>query len=422
LNPPGSRSSLRSLPRDQRRAVFAWILYDFANTIYSLIVITVFFTPFMKDETGSNEALGYATAASMLVAGALVPFAGAISDRTRSTKRCLVVLTVVSATATALLAFAAGTPALVGLFFVANLAYQLSLLFYNSLLPVVADPEHVDQVNGWGVGIGYLGSLFALLVGIGVEKAFGVRATFLAAGILFLAFSVPLFRAVPERAVADALPVSRRLFREAIARLVSTVRQLPSAPALALFLAGNFLAVDALNTMIQFINETLRDFLGVVEPGPRYATLIGLQVAAFPFGVLAGSICRRRGGHRAYLLAIGALLGAIAACAVGRPREVVLPVVVLCGGFGVGGVWVAGRRLVYDLAPPERLGEFYGLYGLTQKTSATGALLYGILTTRASHWHALALLAAYLVAGAALIALAGKKAARRGSPASAAVP
>jgi MFS-type transporter involved in bile tolerance (Atg22 family) len=144
-------------------------------------------------------------------------------------------------------------------------------------------------------------------------------------------------------------------------------------------------------------------------------TLIGLQVAAFPFGILAGSLCGSLGGHVTYLIAIVSLLGALAACAVGSPLYLALPALVVCGGFGVGGIWVAGRRLVYDLAPKDRLGEFYGLYGLTQKTSATGALLFGILTTRASHWHALALLAAYLVAGGALIAAARKKFASRAS-------
>lgn len=406
-------ASLLSLPRDARRSVFAWILYDFANTCYSLIVITAFFTPFIKDVSGSNEPLGYATAASMIVAGLLVPFAGAISDRTNVTKRCLVGLTLVSCAATGALSLPTGTGALVALFFVANLAYQLSLVFYNSLLGVVAEPEHVDQVNGWGVGIGYLGSLVALLAGIAVERLFGVRATFVLAALLFLAFSVPLFLFVRERDVPGALPVSRRLFSESFGRLGRTLKDLPRTPALLLFLAGNFLAVDALNTMIQFINETLRDYLGIVESGPRYVTLIALQVAAFPFGVLAGALCRSRGGHAAYLAAVASLLGALAACAIGSPRWLVLPALVVFGGFGVGGIWVAGRRLVYDLAPRERLGEYFGLYGLTQKTSATGALFFGILTTRASHAYALALLAAYLVAGGALIALARRRFERR---------
>jgi UMF1 family MFS transporter len=382
------------------------VLYDFANTCYSLIVITVFFTPFIKDVSGSNEPLGYATAASMLLAGLLVPIAGAISDRTNVTKRCLVSLTLVSCAATASLAVPTGTAALVVLFFLANVTYQLGLVFYNSLLPDVADREHVDSVNGWGVGVGYLGSLFALAVGIAVERAVGTRGTFVAAGALFFAFSVPLFLFVREREVDHPAPISRRLLAEAFSRLARTLRDLPKTPALLLFLAGNFLAVDALNTMIQFINETLRDFLGIADATTRYAALISLQATAFPFGILAGAICRRKGGHVAYLAAIGALLGAVAACAVGRPLAITLPAIVAFGGFGVGGIWVAGRRLVYDLAPSDRIGEFFGLYGLTQKTSATGALLFGILTTRASHWHALALLAAYLVVAAALISLA----------------
>jgi len=406
-------SSLRSLPRETRRAVVSWIAYDFANTIYSLIVITTFFTPYIKDVAGSNEPLGYATTASMLIAGLLVPFAGAISDRTSVTKRCLVVLTIVSCGATALLAAPTSTGALVGLFLVANLAYQLSLVFYNSLLAVVAPPALVDRVNGLGVGFGYLGSLFALLVGIAVESLFGVRATFVAAGALFFAFSVPLALYVRERVVPDPLPVSGRLFLESMKSLLETIRSLPRAKALLLFLAGNFLAVDALNTMIQFINETLRDYMGVVESGPRFLTLAGLQVAAFPFGILAGALCRTRGGHATYLLAIGALLLALAACAVGRPLPVALGTIVVAGGFGVGGVWVAGRRLVFDLAPRERIGEYFGLYGLTQKTSSTGALLFGVLTTRASHLHALALLALYLVVGGLLIAGASRTARRR---------
>ena len=158
---PGSSTSRG--PKGSALAIGSWALYDFANTIFSATCVTLWFPIYLESISGRVIDIGRANVLSMIAAGILLPVAGAVIDRTGRAKPWLFWLTVICCAATALLG-AIGPPRdashgqirmyvfyLMTMFVVANFAYQVSLVFYNSLLTAVAPKRSVGFVSGLGV-------------------------------------------------------------------------------------------------------------------------------------------------------------------------------------------------------------------------------------------------------------------------------
>jgi UMF1 family MFS transporter len=167
--------------------------------------------------------------------------------------------------------------------FISNMAFQVGLIFYNALLPVVAHPDNQGKVSGLGVGVGYLGVLLALLIvmpligpigewvaGAGADeetvKALGRRSAFVLAGGLFLLFALPCLFLVPERKVAGAEPPSWALVKRELRPVLDTFKGLRHDKVLLLFFLGNFACVDTLNTAIAFFASFIENTFGYPSP------------------------------------------------------------------------------------------------------------------------------------------------------------
>jgi len=380
---------------DRPLPVLGWATYDFANTIYSAVVVTAFFPVFMNRLIGRDIFTGIAQTASMILAGLIVPVAGAVADRTGRGKRYLWRFTVICCAATLCIGLAAndrafdagaGRPAPAGiaaavllLFVAANLAYQISLVFYNALLPSVASPERQGRVAGLGVGLGYLGVVIALPIAQAMVKATGAMSSaFIVAGVLFLVSAVPCFVLVRPPAMAAPVRVTRRLLRERFRALGGTLRSLPRTPRVLCFFLGNFLCVDVVNTLIMWTRPILGDEAKGLGWGSDRAiqVLMGMSVTAFVLGLAMGWLTDRLGPKRTMLAAAGGVAGCIAAASLFRSQAVVIPVILILGSGGLAGTWVAGRKFLLTIAPPGKTGEYFGLYGVTTKLSVIGCTLF----------------------------------------------
>ncbi|MHC5080817.1 MAG: MFS transporter, partial [Planctomycetota bacterium] len=151
--------------RDRFLPIASWAMYDFANTIYSGIVVTFFLAIYLTDEIGlAATFFGVATTLSLITSGLISPFLGSIPDLTGKTKRYCLITTVICVACTALLSGASVPLLILGAYFLANVMYQVAMVFYNALLPTVASPRRQGFVSGWGVALGYIGVILALLV------------------------------------------------------------------------------------------------------------------------------------------------------------------------------------------------------------------------------------------------------------------
>lgn len=363
------------------RRLYSWACYDFANTIFSAIVLTFYFPLYLTHLAGRNLQLGVATTGAMVLAGLIVPWLGALSDRTGKTKFYLVITTLACVSCTGLLSILDSPLLLICDFLAACLFFHASLVFYNALLPVVAEKGKEGYASGIGTGLGYLGVLFSIPIAHLVDSVMGRQWVFLCASILFLIFSLPLFFWVPEREVRNPVPASWATFFNSWKEVSKTVASLGQKPVLLLFLLGNFFIVDAVNSIIFWLIVYITR---VFHPPQSQiiAIFLALNFSAFVFGLAAGKLTDRAGSHRTLFCAALGLFLTIVGLGFAKNLWSFAAVSLVGGGFGFAGIWTAGRKRVLELVPPEEVGEYFGLYNLTTKVSVVGSLVFSILADR----------------------------------------
>ena len=360
------------IPRTvSRLPVVSWVLYDFANTIFSYVVLTRYFNDWVIVERGRPDYfIGVMAVCVSLVLVVTLPFFGALSDRLGRHKPFLAAFTLTSVAATAVLGLVdTVVPALV-LAGVAIFAFNSAEAQYHPLLAAVAEPERRSRVSGLGVGAGYVGVLLALGV-LGAIVADGHnQQAFLPAAILFLVFGLPCLLFVRDRSPHSAGEGGGvrldRLPRQAFSQLASSLREARSQPW-GRFLLARFLYVDAIATVIAFMTVYARrtgDFTGA----EINALLAVATVAAIGGALVAGLVAERLGPKR---VVQGTLFGVVATLLVtglsgsGLLLWVAGPLV----GAALGSVSASDRIYLMRLVPPERRGEDFGLYALVGKVS-----------------------------------------------------
>jgi len=365
------------------RVAVAWSLYDFANTIFSFAVVSSAIGAWLVaderlGERDGNFILSVAVVASVGINALVSPVLGALSDRGGRRMPYLLFFTLLCIVPTAFIGFSA--PALgVVLFVVANFAYQAALIYYDATLKTVGKPETRGTLSGIGVGVGYGGTIFVglLLVALGIA----VEDQFLAAAVLFALFAAPIFLFVRETG-----PIGRVTMRDitgSLGQLRTSLAHAGKVPGLRRFLAARFFYSDAVNTVI-VVMTIIAENAKFLSHTQALMILLGLAVVAVFASFGWGRLVDRLGPRRTLMIvlaswAVGLILGAISLSVDG---PIGIAMFLLAGailGSGLGGVQVADRVLMVRLSPPERIGEFFGLYGLVGKGSQViGQLLYGL--------------------------------------------
>lgn len=361
-----------------RKKLFSWAFYDFANTIFSAIVLTTYFPLYLTEMAGANWYLGAATTTSMILAGLVIPLIGALSDKTGKTKKYLVLTTLLSILFMALLTTFRSPFLLVLTFLFACFFYHSSLVFYNSLLPVIAPPEKQGFASGLGTGLGYLGVITAVPIAHWVDEHLGRPYVFSAGALLFLIFALPLFFFVPERPVDNPIQFRWGLWREEWNGILKTIKSLRNQPALLLFLGGNFFAVDALNSTIFWVAVYAREVFQATSIQLVHLVL-GINLFAFLTGIFFGLLTDRFGAMRMMIISAGLLVVTLFGLGMVRDFPSFMAVCMLGGASAIAGIWTSGRKALIEFAPKSKVGEYFGLYGLTTKISVLGSLIFSIL-------------------------------------------
>jgi MFS transporter, UMF1 family len=382
VGPASSARGLGSLTPSGRAIVpSAWALYDFANTIFSFAVVSGAIGLFLNDRFGPRDGgvlLSISVALSVGLNAIVSPILGAISDRGGRRMPFLLLFTAQCIVATF---FIADVPSIVGLilFIIANFSYQAALIYYDATLKLVSYPESRGRLSGIGTAIGYCGTvvvgLLIYLLDVPVADRFRLSA------VLFALFAIPIFLVVREPRDPNEPPLTARDVIASFGQLRVSIEHARSVPGLGRFLLGRFFYSDAVNTVIVVMSVVTVEALKV-SAATANVILLGLTVVAIAMSFAWGWLCDRIGPKRTLITvlaswAVGLVIGGIA---IGfGPAG--LPPFLLAGailGSGLGGVTVADRVLMIRLSPPERIGEFFGLYGLVGKGSQViGQLLYG---------------------------------------------
>jgi len=347
-----------------RAPIVGWVLYDFANTIFSFVVVTRYFNDWIIEERGHPDIyVGLMTAAVSLALVATLPLIGARADRSGHMP-ILVSFSILCAAATALLGVVDPVWLALAVAGVATYAFNTADSQYHPLLAVVAPERARGRISGAGVALGYVGSLVALFaLGAYVEDGEAQKAFLPAAG-MFALFALPCFFLVRERSRRrDPKPSDSKPFKQ----LARSFRRARSEPFGRLLLA-RFLYVDALATAIQFTGVYARrtgDF-----DGDRIDLLLAIAAVAAIAGALgAGLWAERVGPRRVVLATLAVVISALvltAATGLSELLWVAGPLV----GLGLGSLSAVDRIFLLRLVTPERRGEDFSLYAMVGKLSS----------------------------------------------------
>jgi UMF1 family MFS transporter len=378
------------------RPALAWAFYDWANSAFATSIMAGFFPIFFKqywstgvDASTSTFRLGLANSTGSLIVILLAPLLGAMADQAGAKKKFLFFFALLGVLMSAGLASVGqGAWLLASAFYIcAIIGFSGGNVFYDALLVNVATPATSDRVSALGFALGYLGGglLFAVNVLMTLKPAlFGladagtaVRLSFLTVAGWWALFTLPLMRWVPEfRPVAG--PRQQAVISAGFRQLFATFREIRRLRVVALFLAGYWLYIDGLDTIIRMAVD-YGMALGFDSGGLILALLI-TQFVGFPAALVFGRLGERMGTKKAILLGIGIyLLVTLWAMFMDTIREFYLLAVAI--GLVQGGVQSLSRSLYSRLIPAGKSAEFFGFYNMLGKFAAViGPLLMGLVS------------------------------------------
>jgi UMF1 family MFS transporter len=367
-------------PSVLRKDVIGWSLYDFANTIYSMNIVSLYLKRYIVEDLGYGDRYyDIPFAASMALAAVLLPALGALSDH-GSRKRLFVILfTLACCTSVGLMAIVPVTlfALMIVLFVIANFSYEAAQPFYNALLYSVADDRKARFVSGIGVSFGYIGSIIGMMLVLpfvsgdlfGIDIPFiegsGKPAAFIPTALLFALFSIPLFLWVKERpGLADRTVSIRRSYAE----VWQGIRETRRYPGVLRFLIADYFFEDAVATVIINIGLYCSIVLQMNDSQIN-AFLIISTTSAVIGSFVVGKIAERVSLKRLVTLVVWGWVVALIAFVTtdSMPFVWVLGSVV---GILLGGLWTTTRPMLAELVPRGELGRFFGLFALSGRAAA----------------------------------------------------
>ena len=381
-----------------RTREFVWALYDFADTIFSMNVVSLYFPLLLVADLGGKDwHVSVGNSVSQLLVVIFAPVLGVVSDRIGKRMPFMLVSVLVCAVATGLIGMSKGASIMVVvlLFVIANFFYQLSLTFYNALLPRVGPAHRWGKISGLGTALGYVGSIvgMVLIMPFNTGKIFGFStpihgggrlATFVPTAILFLLFAMPtlLYFSIDEfKNAYPADPDASSPFK----KILKTLADSRAFPGIRRFVMARFFFQEGVETAIVFMGIFAEKVMGMPDSDKIVFFVIATTFAVVG-SFLWGRVTDWLGPHRALIMVLGGWM-------IGLGMLVIFPVKTVFYGVGcwigamLGGVWTTSRPYLLKLAPRQMVGRFFGLYSLSGKAAAVaGPLVWGAVVAVVSRF------------------------------------
>lgn len=411
---------------------YSWATYDFANTIFSMNIATLYFAVWIvADLGGSNTMIAIANGLASLLVIASIPLFGAISDATKRRKVWVVGFTILCILATMAIGVFGQTLipiagesvinptiasaitqipissmlAIMGAFVVANYAYQGALPFYNAMMTDLAPPHLRGNLSGIGVALGYLGSIAGVMLitpffngelpvigAVSTELLSGLRAiipftehagrvsTFVPTGLLFLLFSLPLFFFCYDHS-PSAAKREKIQWRKAFSDIKHTLKETKKYPGSMRFLFASFVYHDAMGTIISFMAVyavMAMDF----KQGSETTLFVVLTIPAVLGSYVWGKLTDKIGPKKTLQIVTLCWIVCLAAM-IAVTSQALFWAVGAAIGFIYGGLNVAERPMMLRLIPDKEAGRFFSLMVLSARAAAiVGPFVWGFAVDR----------------------------------------
>jgi MFS transporter, UMF1 family len=365
--------------------VVCWLLYDFGNAWFSMVVLTAYFILYFKQvivgEKGYADFLwGVAVSTAMAVSVLLSPLLGATADVRGYKKNFLAAFAGISILCTFCLYFTGPGQKALAVFLVSSgyVGYTVAMTFYNAFLPEIAAPGSIEKLSGIGWGLGYVGGLVALIcMAFIVPSVPKGKPILLLAGAVYGIFALPSFIALKDSPTDR--PSQKKALSEGFSRLVVTFTEIRSSKSIFIFLIAYFFISDAISTIIVFFSSyTVYTLQFTVKQNIFLLMLI--QLSAAGGAAAAGLIAARLGALRTVIITIViwilTLLGIIVFESISA-----FYALSVCAGLVLGGTQATARSYVAIEAPEGKKAEFFGFMTFSTKIAAIfGPLLYGTIS------------------------------------------
>lgn len=403
---------------EDRKAVWGWALYDWANSAFATTVMAGFFPLFFKEYWSqgvppgeSTYVLGMANSVSSLIIALAAPILGAFADQGLGKKWFLGLFTLLGSLATGALWWVKGGEMHLAafLFAVASCGFWAAMVFYDALIIDVSRRERMDVVSSFGYALGYLGGglLFTLNVLMYMKPGWfglasgvdGIKWSFVSVGVWWVLFSLPLFLWVKEKHRPTERPPFAKIASLGWKSFWRTLRRMAGYKPLITFLVAYLLYIDGVNTIIKMAVD-YGMALGF-KPQHLIGALLLVQFIGFPAAIGFGFLANKWGARRGIFICLW-VYGFITVLAFLMKESWHFYALASVIGLVQGGVQALSRSIFARMIPPHEAGEFFGFFNLLGKFSAiVGPLLVGTvsLLTGEPRWSILVLLLLFVSGG-----------------------
>ena len=385
----------READRAVRKSRRSWYLYDFGNSAYASIVLLAVYSAYFKNGVvGGSEGTrfwGISVGLAAIIVAVVSPILGTIADFTKSKKKLLFIFTIMSVVFTAMLFFVRKGDIFTGIlyFVMAEIGYRAAQVFYDALLTDVSTPESIGSVSGKGWAVGMLGGIAALVVVLVPMQIVGndfIPFAFLITAALYLIFSIPTFLNVKEKRNKEQIPSGKGVISLAFGKLAETFRSIKRYKEFIKYMAAFLIYNDGIMMLMDFAA-----ILGATLYGMGQIDLIIFVILIHVSGtfgaLLFGRISDKKSSKEAI---IGSLLILIASVTglYFIERITWFYVIGIFAGFSLSGAQAVSRTMVTQLAPEDKVSEFYGFLSVAGRTSTfVGPLVFSTLSFRMSNWY-----------------------------------
>jgi len=404
---------MAEIQRASRQELFGWAMFDFANSSYTTVIITVVFCiifPKLIVGDGPEYRLGnllWSTSLSIsyLIVLLSVPLIGAIMDYSGSKKKFLVGSCLITVIATAALFFVSPGDIIMGMLLIilSNIGFSYSESFISSFLPSLGPASDLGKISGYAWGLGYFGGLLStaiVIFGLGasvytIENFSNLRLVGPVTGLFFLVAAIPTFLWVKENSLPRELPQGENYFTMGLKRLKKTFLDIRDYKELMILLASFFFAYAGLSIVISFAfiyGDQIIKWSGTTQILMFVITQFTAAAGAFLFGIIQDKWKAK------YTFILTLVLWILAVTLIYAVRQVtaltnnlmdvsikeehVFLVIGSIAGLGLGSTQSACRAMVGLFSPDTKAGEFFGLWSFTGRLSSIlGLMGLGLLQT-----------------------------------------
>jgi MFS transporter, UMF1 family len=401
---------------NDRKEIFGWAMYDWANSAFSTTIGTVFLGPYVASlaraaaevagtttvsffgiPVAPDSFLPYCISFSVGMQVLFLPILGAIADYSHMRKRMMQIFATIGALATILMFLITGGLWWLGgvLFITANLAFGAAMVFYNSYLPDIASEDERDRVSSYGWAMGYMGggillalnlAFFTFSEDLGVPGALAVRINLASAGIWWLGFSFLTWSRLRSRRAARQLPTGETYVSIGFKQLRKTISEVKHFPETLKFLVAYFLYNDGIQTVIAvastFAAAPLIQGGLELEQSTLIAVILMIQFVAFFGALFWGKLAGWIGAKQSVVVSLVIWAGVVIYAYGGLKGPTATAQFFILGVFialVMGGSQAISRSLFAQMIPNGKEAEFFSFYEISERgTSWIGPLVFGL--------------------------------------------